>query len=67
MQIQSENGRISISGTGDCTAISVFGTNGVQVGSAVSRGGQAVVNSNLPLGSIAIVKIGEKSVKVVVK
>ena len=65
--IQSENGRISVSGVGDGTAIAVFGTNGVKVGAAVSHSGQAVINTNLPSGSVAIVKIGEKSVKVVVK
>ena len=65
--IQSENGRISVSGAGDETAISVFGTNGVKAGSAVSHSGQAVINTNLSSGSVAIVKIGEKSVKVVVK
>ncbi|MBR6446016.1 MAG: leucine-rich repeat domain-containing protein [Prevotella sp.] len=65
--IQSENGRISVSGANDGTAISVFGTDGLQVGSAVSRSGQAVINTNLPSGSIAIVKIGNRSVKVAVK
>ncbi len=65
--IQSENGRISVSGAGDGTAISVFGKNGVKVGAAVSHSGQAIVDTKLPFGSVAIVKIGEKSVKVVVK
>lgn len=65
--IQSENGRISVSGAGDGTAISVFGTNGVKVGAAVSHSGQAIVDTKLPSGSVAVVKIGEKSVKVVVK
>ncbi len=65
--IQSENGRISVSGAGDGTAISVFGTNGVKVGAAVSHSGQAVVDTNLSSGSVTIVKIGEKSVKVAVK
>ena len=65
--IQSENGRISVSGAGDGTAISVFGKNGVKVGTAVSHSGQAVVDTKLPSGSVAIVKIGEKSVNVVVK
>lgn len=65
--IQTENGQISISGADDGTAISVFGTNGLQVGSAVSRNGQAVINTHLPSGNIAIVKIGNRSVKVAVK
>lgn len=64
--IQSENGRISVSGADDGTAISVYGTNGVKVGAAVSHSGQAIVDTKLPSGSVAIVKIGEKSVKVVV-
>ena len=65
--IQTENGQISVSGANDGTAISVFATNGLQIGSAVSNSGQAVINANLPSGSIAIVKIGVKSVKVAVK
>ncbi|MBR5440936.1 MAG: hypothetical protein IKV37_05215, partial [Prevotella sp.] len=65
--IQSENGQISVSGANDGTAISVFSTDGLQVGSAVSRSGQAVINTNLSSGSIAIVKIGNRSVKVAVK
>ena len=65
--IQSENGRISVSGAGDGTAISVFGKNGVKVGAVVSHSGQAIVDTKLASGSVAIVKIGEKSVKVVVK
>lgn len=65
--IQSENGRISVSGAGDGTAIEVFGTNGVKVGAAVSHSGQAVVDTKLSSGSVAVVKIGEKCVKVVVK
>ena len=65
--IQSENGRISVSGASDGSAIAVFGTNGVKVGAAISHSGQAVIDTNLSYGSVAIVKIGEKSVKVVVK
>jgi hypothetical protein len=38
-----------------------------EAGSAISRNGQAVVATNLQPGSVAIVKIGQKSVKVVVK
>ena len=65
--IQSGNGRISVSGAGEGTAISVFGTNGVKAGSAVSHSGQATINTNLPSGRVAIVKIGNRSVKVAVR
>ena len=62
--IQSENGRIFVSGANDGTAISVYSTDGLLVGSAVIRSSQAIVNTSLRSGSIAIVKIGEKTVKV---
>ena len=53
--------------TNDGERISVYSINGTQAGSAISQNGQAVVGTNLQPGSVAIVKIGEKSVKVVVK
>ena len=65
--IQSEAGVLSVQGVDDGTQISVYSVNGIQAGSAVSNGGQAQVNTNLQSGTVAIVKIGEKSVKMVVK
>ena len=38
-----------------------------EAGSAISQSGAATINTNLQPGSVAIVKIGQKSVKVVVK
>ena len=65
--IQSEAGVLSVQGVDDGTQISVYSVNGIQAGSAVSNGGLAQVNTNLQPGTVAIVKIGEKSVKMVVK
>ena len=65
--IQSEAGVLSVQGVDDGTQISVYSVNGIQAGSAVSNGGQAQVNTNLQSGTVAIVKIGEKSVKMVMK
>ena len=65
--IQSENGEISVSGLDDGTNISVYDVNGMQAGTAVSRDGQASINPHLSSGSVAIVRIGDKSIKVVVK
>ena len=65
--IQSIGGQLTIEGANDGERISVYGINGTLAGSAVSQNGQAVVGTNLQPGSVAIVKIGEKSVKVVVK
>lgn len=65
--IQSEGGLLTVQGLDDGTEVSVYGVNGTEAGAAVSRNSQAQVNTNLSAGSVAIVKIGERSVKVVIK
>jgi len=65
--IQSEGGSIKVQGVDDGTQVNVYGINGTQAGSAISQSGAATINTNLQPGSIAIVKIGQKSVKVVIK
>jgi len=65
--IQSEGGSIKVQGVDEGTQVNVYGVNGTQAGSAISQSGAATINTNLQPGSIAIVKIGQKSVKVVIK
>lgn len=65
--IQKNGGTLTIQGVDEGTQVSVYSVNGTQAGSAVSNNGQATVSTNLQPDSIAIVKIGEKSVKVVIK
>ena len=65
--IQSEGGSIKVQGVDEGTQVNVYGINGTQAGSAISQSGAAIVNTNLQPGSIAIVKIGQKSVKVAIK
>jgi hypothetical protein len=65
--IQAENGRIIVNGIDEGTNITIYNINGTLIGSAISQRGNTVVDLNLPTGSIAIVKIGDKSVKIVVK
>ena len=65
--IQTRNGQISISGADDGTKIFVYGVNGQQAGSATSRNGHANITTNLQSGNIAIIKIGDRSVKVTIK
>ena len=65
--IQSHDGTLSISGADDGTIINVYGVNGQQYGSTISHNGHAIINANLQPNSVAIIKIGGKSVKVVVK
>ncbi|MDE5570833.1 MAG: hypothetical protein K2I86_02065 [Prevotella sp.] len=65
--IQSEGGTIHVQGVEDGTPVSVYGINGLQVSSAISQHGTASINTSLQSGSIAIVKVGQKSIKVLVK
>ncbi|MBP3211728.1 MAG: leucine-rich repeat domain-containing protein [Prevotella sp.] len=65
--IQSEGGSIKVQGVDEGTQVNVYGINGTQAGSAISQSGAATINTNLQPGSVAIVKIGQKSVKVVMK
>ncbi len=67
VMVKTEGGHIVIEGAEDNTCIAVYTTEGVQVGSAVSENGVAQVNTNIPYDTIAIVKIGNKSIKVVMK
>ena len=65
--IQSEGGSIKVQGVDEGTQVNVYGINGTQAGSAISQSGAATINTNLQPGSIALVKIGQKSVQVVIK
>ena len=65
--MRSQNGTITIQGVDEGEQVSVFGINGTQAGTSISQNGAAIVNTSLQPGSIAIVKIGQKSVKVVIK
>ena len=65
--IQSEGGSIKVQGVDEGTQVNVYSINGTQAGSAISQSDAATINTNLQPGSIAIVKIGQKSVKVAMK
>ena len=65
--IQSEGGIVKVEGINDRTPVTIYTPDGKQAGSAVCRNGAALVGTSIQSGSTAIVKIGEKSVKVVIK
>nr|MCR5819002.1 hypothetical protein [Prevotella sp.] len=65
--IKTNGSLLTIEGIDDGEQVSVFGVDGTQQGQAVSQNGIAIINTSKPSGSVAIVKIGKKSVKVVVK
>ena len=65
--IQAEGNIISVQGAAEGTDISVYNTAGIMLNSAIANNGITTLNTTLPSGSTAIVKIGEKSVKLLVK
>ena len=65
--IQSDGGQLTIQGVDDGTPIYIYTSAGIQAGSTVSKAGTASIPTSMKPGSIAIVKIGSKSVKVVIK
>lgn len=67
VMIQNLEGQLSICGVDDGTQIGIYDINGTMMGSAISHYGSAIVNTNLKVGSIVIVKIGERSIKVLLK
>lgn len=64
--IKTDNGFMTVEGVDDRTNIRIFTTDGKQVGSAISQNNVATVATSLQPGSIAIVKVGGNSVKVVI-
>ena len=65
--IKANGGQLTIEGADDNTTVTAYTLDGVQLGSAVSRNGVATINTNVSAGTVTIVKIGNKSVKVVMK
>ena len=65
--IQAEGNNISVQGATEGTDITVYNTAGIKLSSTIANKGITTLNTTLPSGSTAIVKIGEKSVKVLVR
>lgn len=65
--ILSENGRINITGADDGTQVYVYNVTGQQVGSAVIQHNEANIFTNLHAGNVAVIRIGNRAVKVIMK
>ena len=65
--ISANNGLITVKGELDGQAVTVYSAEGKLLGSDSISGGQATINTTLEAGSVAIVKIGKRAVKVVMK
>lgn len=67
IMVKAEGGQLSIEGAEDNSNITVYSIDGIQVGTTTSRNGVASIMTSIPKDSVAIVKIGNKSVKVMMK
>ena len=65
--IQTQGGTVTIQGAAEGTPIAIYDVSGKQYGSALSEKDRTTISTSLQPGTIAIVKIGEKSVKVAIK
>lgn len=67
VMIQSSNGVVTVSGVNSGTNIAVYAVDGHMEGSVKACDSQTSLITNLRKGDVAIIKIGEKSVKVVMQ
>ncbi len=67
VMIKNNGNILTIQGAEEGTPVNVYGIDGTQQGSATSQNGYAEVITSLNAGDIAIIKIGQKTVKVVMK
>ena len=64
--VKTEGGQLTVAGVADNTVVSVYALDGARIGSAISKNGIAVVNTNVA-NSTVIVRVGNKSKTVQVR
>jgi len=67
IMIHSEDGILTIQGVDEGSTVAVYSVSGQLVGSTKANGNQVSLATNIKKGEVAIIKIGEKSVKVVMQ
>ena len=65
--IQTNDGFISVSGIDDGQRVTAYELDGKQVGSATASNGTVSLTTNLKSGKAAVVKVGDKTVKVMMQ
>ena len=65
--IQCQSGVITLSGLAEGTEVAVYTANGTELATTTATNGTATLTTNLTVGTIAIVKIGDYSIKVAIK
>ena len=65
--ISTQGGTITVSGLAEGTAVAAYSTAGTLLATATATDGTSTLTTGLEAGSIAIVKIGDYSIKVAIK
>ncbi len=65
--VKSRGGVFTVEGIGDGTEVKVYTTGGMLVGSATAVDQTATISTSLTPGTVAVVDLGKKAVKVVVR
>lgn len=65
--IKSDEGKIIINGARNGTQIDVYDINGNNLGATFANGNEVIINTMLRKGDIAIIRIGKKSIKIIMR
>ena len=65
--ISAKGGNISVKCEADGQEVNVYAIDGQSFGTATVKNGEAQINTSIPSGDVAVVKVGGKSVKVVMR
>lgn len=67
VQVRSENGVVTIHGVAEGTPVSLYGTDGRKLGHTIAGNGSASINTSHKSGTVGIIRIGDRTVKEVVR
>lgn len=67
VMITSANGVVTVSGVNDGTTVAVYTADGSMAGQATANNNTATITTNIEKGTVAIIKIGDKAIKIVMK
>ena len=65
--ISTQGGTITLTGLAAGTEVTVYSTAGTQLATAIAESGATTLTTSLAAGAVAIVKIGDNTVKVAIK
>ena len=65
--ISTQGGTITVSGLAAGTAVAAYSTAGTQLATATATDGTATLATNLEAGNIAIIKMGDYSIRIAIK